>query len=90
MPQRRRTYTSADGLIARAGRAAEDPYRMTQEATWGKIAKHCAALAAENPDLTPDQIAKGARLRLRAEMAELAKKSVKARTAARPTGPQAA
>ena len=81
-----RVYTSADGLIARAGRAAEDPHAMTTDATLGRLARICAAIVKENPDLTPEQVAKGARLQLRAEMAQLGRKSAEARAARKDSG----
>lgn len=75
----RRTYTSADGLIARAGRAAEDPQAMTSDATLTRLAKHVAAVLRENPSLDDRQAANAARLRLRAEMVQLARRSAAAR-----------
>ena len=89
MPQRRRTYTSTDGLIARAGRAAEDPNEMTRDATLTRLAKHVAAVLRENPALDDRQAANAARLRLRAEMAQLGRKSAAARSAAKPAAPTA-
>lgn len=74
--------TSTSGLIRRAGRAAEDPAKMTLDATLGRLAKHVVAIVRENPDLEDKAIAKGARLRLRAEMADLARKRTAARKAA--------
>lgn len=74
-----REYTSTDGLIARAGRAAEDPQEMTKDATLTRLARHCIAVIKENPDLDEKQVAKAARLKLRAEMALLARKSAAAR-----------
>jgi hypothetical protein len=79
MSERNRHYTSADGLIARAGRASEDPNAMTLDATLGRLARHVAAIVKENPDLDEAAVVKGARLRLKAEMAALAKKSAEAR-----------
>ncbi len=70
-----RQYTSADGLVARAGRAAEDPQEMTRDATLTRLARHVAEVLKENPELTAEQAARGARLRLKAEMAVLARKS---------------
>lgn len=82
MSQRRaRQYTSADGLIARAGRAAEDPHEMTRDATLTRLAKHVAAVLRENPSLDDRQAANAARLRLRAEMTQLARRSASARSA---------
>lgn len=78
MPRR---YTSTDGLIMRAGRAAENPVEMTRDATLTRLAKHVAAVLRENPDLDDKQAANAARLRLRAEMADLAKRSARARAA---------
>lgn len=75
----RKSFTSTDGLIARAGRAAEDPQEMTKDANLTRLAKHCIAVLRENPELTDEQAAKGARLRMRAEMAQLAKRSAEAR-----------
>lgn len=82
MPRGNRTYTSADGLIARAGRAHEDPVEMTAPATMTRMAKYVAAVLKENPDLTAEQAAKGAVLKLRADMVMLARKSAAARRAA--------
>lgn len=75
----RHTLSRAEALKARAARARENPYRMTSDANIGRLAKHVVALINENPDLDDASLAKAARLRLRAEMAELAEKSVKAR-----------
>jgi hypothetical protein len=77
----RRTLTSADALTMRAARAAEDPVKMTADATLSRLASHVVALHEENPDLTPGQLAKAARLRLRAEMAALAERGGQLRTA---------
>lgn len=74
-----RVYTPADGLIARAGRAHEDPKEMTRDAYIGRLAKHVTALLRENPELTDLEIAKAARLRLRAEMARASRKSAEVR-----------
>jgi hypothetical protein len=81
MAQRRtsRVYTSLDGLHARAGRAAEDTREMTRDAYIGRLAKHVVALHAQNPALDDIQLAKGARLRLRDEMSQLAKRSAAVR-----------
>jgi hypothetical protein len=75
----RRKYGPADGLIARAGRAAEDPQEMTKDATLTRLAKHVAAVLRENPELTDQQAANAARLRMKAEMARLSRKSAAAR-----------
>lgn len=79
MPRGNRTYTSADGLIARAGRAHEDPAEMTRDATETRIARYIVEVLKENPDLTPLEAARGGRLRMRADMARLAQKSAAAR-----------
>ena len=76
---RNRTYTTLDGLRARAGRAHEDPVAMTSDATLTRLGKHIATALKRNPDLTPKQAANAGRLLLRAEMAELAAKSAAAR-----------
>ena len=81
MPRRARTYTSSDGLIARAGRAAEDPAEMTAPATMTRMAGYVAKVLVKNPALTPEQAAKAAVLLLRADMAKLARKSADARRA---------
>lgn len=78
----RRTMTTAEALKARAGRAHEDPRAMTADAMLGRLAKHAVAIIRANPDLDDAAVAKGARLKLRAEMAELAEKSKAARAAA--------
>lgn len=76
-----RVYNSADGLIARAGRAHEDPAQMTQDATWGRLAKHIAIALKANPDLTAEQAAKAGRLTMKAEMARNGRASGAARRA---------
>jgi len=76
-----RAYTSADGLIARAGRAHEDPHEMTAPATMTRMASYVAAVLKENPDLTADQAARGTVLKLRADMAKLGRRSAEARKA---------
>jgi hypothetical protein len=81
--------SSLNGLTMRAGRAAEDPHAMTVDATLGRLAKHMAAVHTENPDLTPDELARAARLRLRAEMGQLARKSAAARQARAAGGTEA-
>lgn len=86
MPERRPyayQRTSLAGLTARAGRAAEDPCEMTVPATMHRMAKYVAAVLKENPDLTADQAARAAALKLRADMGQLARKSVASRKAAR-------
>jgi hypothetical protein len=67
--------------MARAGRAHEDPAEMTAPATMTRMAKYVAQVAAKNPNLTPDQMAKAAVLLCRADMARLARKSADARRA---------
>ena len=83
MPRRTSEYHSSsyNGLHMRAGRAAEDPVKMTMDAMLGRLAKHVGALHQENPALDPKALAKGARLRLKDEMAGLARKSAEARAA---------
>jgi hypothetical protein len=66
-----RIKAGGEALKARAARAAEDPVAMTTDAILGRLAIHVVGLHEENPDLAPAQLAKGARLRLRAEMAAL-------------------
>lgn len=78
----RRTLSTGGALKARAGRAHEDPYDMTVDALLGRLAKHAIEIIRLNPDLDDKAVAKGARLKLRAEMAELAEKSAAARKAA--------
>lgn len=84
MPRRATPYhhSSLNGLTMRAGRAAEDPAAMTAPATLTRMAKYVAAILKENPDLTEDQAARGAWLKLRADMGQLARKSAAARKAA--------
>lgn len=77
----RSTLSTAEALKARAGRAHEDPRAMTQDALLGRLAKHVVAIVRKNPDLDDAAVAKGARLLLRAEMAERAEQSAKARAA---------
>jgi hypothetical protein len=81
MPRRTSAYntTSASGLRARAGRAHEDPVAMTASATMTRMAKYVAAVLKKNPDLTEEQAARAATLLLRADMADLARKSAEAR-----------
>jgi hypothetical protein len=66
----RTTLTTAEALAARAGRAHEDPRAMTVDAMLGKLAKYVVAIVRKNPDLDDAALAKGARLMLKAEMAE--------------------
>lgn len=80
---RNRVYGTADGVIARAGRASEDPHAMTDDARWGKIAKHVAIVLKENPNLTAEQAAKAGRLRLRAEMTKLSRSRASVKAAER-------
>jgi hypothetical protein len=75
----RRTMTTAEALRARAGRAHEDPVAMTQAANDTKIARAVAEVLKLNPELTPLQAARGARLKIKAEMAALAARSATAR-----------
>jgi hypothetical protein len=74
-----RTYTSLDGIIARAGRATEDPVAMTRDANETRLAKHIAEALKANPELTPLQAARAGRQLLRAEMARMAKRSAEVR-----------
>jgi hypothetical protein len=78
----RATITTAEALKARAGRAHEDPRAMTADAMIGRLAKHVVAIVRKNPELPDADVAKGARLLLKAEMAELAEKSARARKVA--------
>ncbi|MCW2898668.1 MAG: hypothetical protein JWO67_933 [Streptosporangiaceae bacterium] len=71
--------TSAAGVIARAGRAHEDPHEMTVTATEVRLGKFIAIALKQNPDLDPLQAAKAGRLLLRAEMLRLSRKSAEAR-----------
>jgi len=73
--------SSLAGLTARAGRTAEDPNEMTVPATMARMAKYVAAVLKENPSLTAEQAARGAALRLRADMGQLARRSAGARRA---------
>jgi len=75
----RRTFDSATGVHARAGRAHEDPVAMTADATMTRLAKHVAAVLRKNPELTDKQAANGARLLLKDEMQQLALRSAAAR-----------
>lgn len=77
-----RTLTTAQALRARAGRAHEDPAAMTLDALLGRLARYAVAIIRKNPDLDDAAVAKGARLLLRAEMAERAEQSKAARAAA--------
>jgi hypothetical protein len=75
----RSTMTTAEALKARAGRAHEDPRAMTQDAMLGRLARFVVEIIRKNPDLDDKDVAKGARLKLKAEMAERAAQSAKAR-----------
>ena len=75
----RRTLSTADALRARAGRAHEDPRAMTTDAYLGRLAKYAVEIIRLNPDLDDRAVAKGARLKLKAEMAERAEQSKQAR-----------
>jgi hypothetical protein len=79
--------SSLNGLTMRAGRAAEDPAEMTAPATMTRMAKYVAAVLKENPDLTAEQAAKGAVLKLRADMGQLARRSADARRACTSVAP---
>ena len=79
MSRTSRVYTPADGLIARAGRAHEDPATMTAPATLSRMAGYCIKVLKANPNLTEKQAVKAATLLLRADMAKLARKSAAAR-----------
>jgi hypothetical protein len=75
----RHTLSTADALKARAGRAHEDPRAMTMDAMLGRLARHVVTIVRKNPDLDDKDVAKGARLMLKAEMAERAEQSKRAR-----------
>jgi hypothetical protein len=77
--KRNRIYTSTDGLIARAGRAHENPAAMTADATWVRMAKYIAEVLQKTPELTPIEAARAGKLLMRADMARLAKRSAAAR-----------
>jgi hypothetical protein len=83
MPRGQSAYhrSSLNGLTMRAARAAEDPDEMTLDATLTRLAKFVAAVLRENPTLDDRQAANAARLRMRAEMAQLSRKSAEARAA---------
>ena len=63
MPRRTSEYHSSsyNGLHMRAGRAAEDPVKMTMDAMLGRLAKHPYAAIRENvarhPNADPDTLA---------------------------------
>jgi hypothetical protein len=73
----------------RAGRATEDTYEMTRDATLTRLAKYVAAVLRENPNLDDRQAANAARLRLRTDMAKLAQKSAEARAVGKAEGTEA-
>ena len=50
--------TSAAGVIARAGRAHEDPHEMTAAATAARLSKYIAIALKKNPDLDPSEAAR--------------------------------
>ncbi len=77
----RSTMTRADALQARAARAHEDPYGMTVDAMLARLSTFAVEIIRLNPDLTDAQVAKGARLKLKAEMAKRAEQSAAARKA---------
>ena len=74
-----RRYTSLDGLIARAGRAHEDPKAMTAAASAGRMAKFIAQARAKNPELSDAEAERAGRLLQRTEMGRLARLSAEAR-----------
>lgn len=74
-----RKYTSADGLMARAGRAHEDPVAMTAPATMARMAGYVVRVLKKNPSLSEQQAIKAAVLEFRADMARLARKSAASR-----------
>lgn len=76
-----RTLSTAGALRARAGRAHEDPVAMTTDAYLGRLARFAVQIIRANPDLDDAAVAKGARLLLRAEMAQRAEQSAAARKA---------
>ena len=93
MAQRRTSayhQSALNGLVMRAGRAAEDPAEMTAPATMTRMAKYVAAVLKENPSLTAEEAARGAVLKLRADMGQLAAKSAKARAVPKPATAQTA
>ena len=76
----RTSPSHAEALSMRAARAAEnpqgnDPGRERDAPDPARSSPSCA----ENPSLTDKEVANAARLRLRAQMAQLAEKSVAAR-----------
>lgn len=75
----RKSLTRGEALIMRAGRAHEDPVAMTSDALLGRLARHVIDIVRANPDLTDDQVARGARLRVKAEMTRRAELSAAAR-----------
>jgi hypothetical protein len=69
-----RTARRLRARIARAARAAEDPYLMTRaarESRWDRLRDQ---VLAENPDLRGAELESAVRLRLKAEMAALSLK----------------
>ena len=71
--------TTAEALHARAGRAHEDPYAMTTDAPLGRLPNYVIAIVRKNPDLGDKEVAKAARLLLKADMAERAERSAQVR-----------
>lgn len=71
--------SKTSGIVARAARAAEDPVEMTADARMTRLIKYAAEIIRENPDLTDLQVANAARLRMKADMTVLARKSAEAR-----------
>lgn len=79
----RKSLSRGEALTMRAARAAEDPVAMTTDATLARLARYVAQVWRANPDLTEEQVAKAARLRMRADMTRMAEKREADRRAAR-------
>jgi hypothetical protein len=79
----RRSLSKGEALTMRAARAHEDPVAMTSDATWTRMARYVAEEWQKNPDLTEEQVARAARLRMRADMTVMAEKREAARRKAR-------
>lgn len=63
----------------RAARAHEDPVEMTTDATLTRLARYVTEVLRKNPELNDLQVARAARLKMRADMTKLAEKSAAAR-----------
>jgi len=83
----RHDLSRAEAIMARAGRSAEDPREMTEVARMAWLLRFVADAYAENPDRPRKEIVAAAKLKMRAHMAALGRKSAAARRQASGRGP---